>query len=273
MIHDLDFSHSNHHCSMTSVFLSPKKNLHPRNVAFKYQTPAIFRRSHQDTKPMLSIHASKFLWNLSIQAPAKMAFLWIIEAQEQIEERGFSTSRWTNKSHHGSTGNLKSHILELGWDGEKYVFYDEKSYSLSWYYCKFIYLWQKKGTVSFLEWVRIGAVILDKSFLLSRDWIPFLQVLVFLFWNNMTEKSFTNHFVISPQILTFMDKTNGHADIRSTNREFLNLNIWISLSQNAKTPTSSASSVSSNLSWIDFIWSWKVPLFPSFSAAESKSSP
>ncbi len=47
-----------------------------------------------------------------------MAFLWIIEAQEQIEEGGFSTSRWSNKSHHGSTGNLKSHILELELENE-----------------------------------------------------------------------------------------------------------------------------------------------------------
>ena len=199
-----------------------------------------------------------------------MAFLWIIEAQEQIEERGLSTSRWTNKSHHGSTGNLKSHILELGWDGEKYFFFWWKILFAELILLVYIFM-VKEGYCKFLGMDKNRSCCTWPILPSLKGLDTFLQV--FLFWNNMTEKSFTNHFVLSPQILTFMDKTNGHADIQSSNREFLDLNIWISLSQNAKTRTSPASSVSSNLSWIDFIWSSKVPLFPSFSAAESKSSP
>lgn len=182
-----------------------------------------------------------------------MAFLWIIEAQEQIEERGFSTSRWTDKSHHGSTWNLKSHILEL---------------VRRWRRCfwwlvvvsEFLKEQQKNVYLFFFRWKMVPegffCHVVPKEKDLQKTSNPLREGSICMYLSSIATRMFTQPFLV--KLGVFQRKYSD---------------IMISLSQNVKTQISSASSVSSNLSRINLIWSWKVPSFPSFSAAESKSSP
>ena len=42
---------------------------------------------------------------------ASLTFLWIVEAQQQVEERGLAAARRPHEAHHGSTGDVEGHLL------------------------------------------------------------------------------------------------------------------------------------------------------------------